>query len=361
MFVHNGFYHKMPGGTAGQALWRYQACLFMAVLPAGPRPEPFQKIHVRLKYSLEETEGIPVLHFKRKPLGQAVIVFLLTVAAFSGAGCQPDAVPQEPAQEPREAVIPAESLPFPGDEIAATWEVDGNRILVERVENLDHSFFLYDSDTQETTDIISVFENATYVSRNGESLLFTGRGGDDTGNFDFPYLLRYGLDTGEVQREQLFIPLERPVALGKLSWRQVLRRVEAGPEGVSMEFAPHEGEVLAGGHCRPVTTIRWHEDEGCLVLRFYNVVAELSRVNAASLGDSLQVRDVTGEAVVQDDAGLLGEGFPYGLLIQDPSLLEGIPVAEVRVAVDSGSAYSVSFPHLEPSPDSVIRYLLEVQ
>ena len=299
------------------------------------------------------------MSYPKRPLAPAVIAILLAVAAFPG--CQPGTAQLEPEQEPGEALVPGESLPFPGDEIAATWALGENLILVERVENLDRSFFLYDTDTKETIGIISFIENATYTGLDGDSLLFTGRGGDDTGNFDFPYLLRYRLDTGGVEREQVFIPLERPVALGKLSWKQVLRWVQAGPEGVSMEFVPHEGEVLAGGHCRPVTTIRWQEDEGYLVLRFYNVVPELSRTNAASLGNSLQVREVPAEAAIQDDASLLGEGFPYGLLISDPSLLEGMPVVEVRVAVDSASAYSLSFPHLEPSPDPVIRCLLEIQ
>jgi len=297
--------------------------------------------------------------YPKRSLAPAVIAILLAVAAFSG--CQPGAAQLEPEQEPGEALVPGESLPFPGDGIAATWALDENLILVERVENLDRSFFLYDTDTKEATGIISFIENATYTGLDGDSLLFTGRGGDDTGNFDFPYLLRYGLDTGRVEREQLFIPFERPVALGKLSWKQVLRSVQAGPEGISLEFVPHEGEVLAGGHCRPVTTIRWQEDEGYLVVRFYNVVAELSRTNAASLGDSLQVREVPAEAAIQDDASLLGEGFPYGLLVSDPSLLEGMPVVEVRVAADSASAYSLSFPQLEPSPDPVIRCLLEIQ
>ena len=247
-------------------------------------------------------------------------------------------------------------LPFPQEEVSRSWDVGDGTILIERAVNRDIWFYLSGWHKDDPICIIFPDESAIFLSREKESLFFLARGGYDTANYDFPYRLTFGLDTGNLEREAIYLPLTQAVAFGKGSWKQDLVGLEIDNYKVIFDFIPREGEVLAGGQNRPLTTVNYLEDFGELVLRFYNVQDKLS--NREGSQAQVSIMEQPGQELARLDSTLLGKGFPYGLFITDLSHVGDI-VTEVRLEVNEAEGYRVDTIPL-PSWESGIRYVLHL-
>jgi hypothetical protein len=273
--------------------------------------------------------------------------------------------------------IPDSAFPFPKEQAFQSWEIDDKYILIEQVDNRDHSFFLYTMSSGDMKCIVDYIENATYKGQKREHISFIARDGADTDNFDFPYRLNYNLATGELLKNKIFLPLEQPVAFGKYGWRQVLNKVQANGSEITFEFVPREDEVLAGGHNRPLTTIYTREESGELIIHFYSVEIgeELKKHFSGTSGFAISITPRVGERLpfiqfaveeisgVKPDKGevaILTEGFPYGLaLFLEERFVEDNSVL-VRIILDKAESYSVeTLLTRENDGKSIVKYVLK--
>ena len=252
-------------------------------------------------------------------------------------------------------------LPFPVEEVTQNWDVGEGVVLIERVVNRDRWFYLHGWRKDEALCIIFPEDSAVFLGREEDKLVFIGRGGYDTANYDFPYRLSFQLDTGSLAREEIYLPLTRSVAFGKIGWQQDLVGLEVGEKEVVFDFFPRQGEVLAGGQNYPLTTINYLEESGELVLRFFNVREMLRDWEGWEGGSRLPaagIRELPGREAGRLDSALLGKGFPYGLLIADSSLV-GDTATEIRLKTGEVQGYLVN---INSSPGELgIRYVLRLE
>ncbi len=158
--------------------------------------------------------------------------------------------------------------------------VGDNFILVEKGTSGEHDYYLDHPSFNGMKHIVSFIETAEFKEYKDGELWFTARGGDDTGNYQFPYLLAYNPNTKELRREDFFLPLneKEDIAFGKDGWKQTLNDIKIQDGAVVFEFKPAAGEVLAGGRRLPYTTVRYDEQSNNLEFSFLN----------AEVGDSLK-------------------------------------------------------------------------
>lgn len=158
--------------------------------------------------------------------------------------------------------------------------VGDNYTLVERGTSGDRDYYLNHPSFNKMKHIVSFIETAEFKEYKDGELWFTARGGDDTGNYQFPYLLAYNPNTEELRREEPFLPLneKEDIAFGKDGWKQTLNDIKIQDESVVFEFKPAAGEILAGGGRLPYTTVRYDERANELEFSFLN----------AEVGDSLK-------------------------------------------------------------------------
>lgn len=164
-------------------------------------------------------------------------------------------------------------LPFPGKQARDVRSIGDNFILVEKGTSGDHDFYLDHPSFNSMKHIVYFIETAQFKEYKDGELRFTARGGSDTGNYQFPYLLTYNPVTEELKREDLFLPLneQEDVTFGKDGWKQILSNIKIQDAAVVFEFKPAAGEVLAGGRRLPYTTVRYDEQSNDLVFSFLNV------------------------------------------------------------------------------------------
>ncbi len=253
-------------------------------------------------------------------------------------------------------------LPFPAEEAAQYWDLDEARTLIEWVDGGVRAYYLYDGAAGELNIIVGIAENALFECINGKNLLFIARGGDETGNFDFPYSLCYQLTTGEITREKLRLPINTPTAFGK-GTRQVLQDLYFEGPYVVFEFAPDPETIMAGGSSFPMTTIRQHGAADTLILRFYSVSAANipERVEPAAGNGPyglVSVRERPVNDFLEEDRLLLQSGFPYGLLLPQDRVFEGTGV-EVKIDLSGAGTYTIETVYAEKDGKSIIRYYLK--
>ncbi len=202
----------------------------------------------------------------------ALFLLLICFAFFSGCGGAPG---EKDMPGTGENKLPEfyHPLPFPGEQMRDIKSVGDNFVLIERVTSGDHDYYLDHPSFNDMKHIVYFIETAKFKEYKDGELRFTARGGSDTGNYQFPYLLTYNPGTEELRREDLFLPLneQEDVAFGKDGWKQILSNIEIQDASVVFEFKPAAGEVLAGGRRLPHTTVRYDEQSNDLIFSFLNV------------------------------------------------------------------------------------------
>jgi hypothetical protein len=165
------------------------------------------------------------------------------------------------------------TLPFPGEQVRDIKSVGDSFLLIERVTSNDHDYYLDHPSFNGMKHVVSFIETAKFKEYKDGEFVFTARGGSDTGNYQFPYLLTYNPSTEELRREDPFLPLndQEDIAFGKDGWRQILTNIEIQESAVVFSFKAAPGEVLAGGNRLPYTTVRYNQQSSDLVFSFLNV------------------------------------------------------------------------------------------
>ncbi|MDF9408348.1 MAG: hypothetical protein A4E52_01743 [Pelotomaculum sp. PtaB.Bin013] len=180
--------------------------------------------------------------------------------------------------------------------------------------------------------IIGFIETAEFKEYKEGELIFRARGGDDTGYFQFPYLLIYNPVKGELRNEELFLPLneQEQVSFGKRTWKQVITNFEIADPTIHFDFKPAPGEELAGGHPLPETTVRYNEEANEFVLSFFNVeFADTFKDNTHFESHGLKFAK---EFNFEQLPGRPGDG-------QNPSQP---PVVRVRISLEGNPQYNAA-------------------
>ncbi|MHB1041522.1 MAG: TolB family protein [Eubacteriales bacterium] len=164
-------------------------------------------------------------------------------------------------------------LPFSGEQVREIKSVGDNFILIERGTSSDHNYYLDHPSFKEIKNIVGFIETAKFQEYKDGELIFTARGGSDTGNFQFPYKLIYNPNTEELTREDLFLALneQEQISFGKQSWKQILTNFKIQDPFFAFDFRPAAGEFLAGGRRLPHTTVQYDKKSNDLVFSFLNV------------------------------------------------------------------------------------------
>ena len=231
-------------------------------------------------------------------------------------------------------------LPFSDDQIIDIKSVGDNFILIGRVTSGYHDYYLDHPSFIAIKHIdVSFIETAKFKEYKDAELIFTARGGSDTGNYEFPYLLYYNPNTEELRREDLFLALsqQEDIVFGKNGWKQILSNIEIQDTAAVFEFKPAAGEVLAGGRRLPCTTVRYDEQSNDLVFSFLNV----------ELADNLidkTIHESPGLKYVKEIRIEQLTGRP-GVNQNSPQL----PMVSARIALAGKPLYNAAASHTEGS------------
>ncbi|MDI6894524.1 MAG: hypothetical protein QME70_07945 [Bacillota bacterium] len=137
----------------------------------------------------------------------------------------------------------------PAWRITRVWELGNGRRLLEEKESPDSVvYWLWDPAGPALEAIVGNDDNARLRRVEDSRLVFSARGGGESGALEFPYEIIYDLETGKRHERSLYLPVYQEVVFGKHAWPQVLTRVVFEGDGVSFEFRPKPGTVLAGFH-----------------------------------------------------------------------------------------------------------------
>lgn len=241
-----------------------------------------------------------------------VVVLSLALAGCTGGGQDPPVTEtggKDDLAWLEELNIPKEQFNNQG-EIEQAWRVNEDLVLLQNVWGTDYDYYLFNRINSEVKWIVSYIENARLDEIANGKLYFLAKGGDDCGNFGFPYGLTYDLGTGELTRSDQY--LSRGVVFGGGSWELLLDNVEAGDNSIVLELKVAEGQMLAGSLRNPVTSVNY-TDHG-LSMRIYNVTSS-GDINVQIPKDSL-VQNIScqplGADVAVDNIDLFKESFPYG-------------------------------------------------
>jgi len=232
-------------------------------------------------------------------------------------------------------------LPFPGEQVRDVRSVGDNFILVEKGTSVDRDYYLDHPSFDGMKHIVSFIETAKFKEYKDKELIFTARGGSDTGNYEFPYLLIYHPDTEELRREELFLaPDEQEqVSFGKDGWKQILAGFEIEGPAVVFDFKPAAGEVLAGGRRLPRTTVQYDEKLNELVFNFFNVeLAGNLKENTIFKSPVLKyVKEVRFEQL----SGRPGDeqNLAQMPIVRVRIALEGKPLYNAKASYSGGTAY----------------------
>lgn len=232
-------------------------------------------------------------------------------------------------------------LPFPGEQVREIRPVGDNFILIERVMSSDHNYYLDHPSFNGIKHIVSFIETAEFKEYKDGELRFTARGGDDNGNFQFPYQSIYNPNTEELTRDDLFLTLneQEQISFGKNSWKRILSNFKVEDSSLAFDFKPKAGEVLAGGRSLPHTTVQYDERSNDLVFNFFNVeLADTLKENMLVKSPGLkQVKELRFEQL----SGWLGDNQsgPQMPIVRLRITLEGRPLYNVRSSHSEGTGY----------------------
>ena len=211
-------------------------------------------------------------------------------------------------------------------QIERVWRVDSDFLLLEYVRSMDYVYYLCDINLQEKNHIIGFIENARLEEIKGKKIVFIGKGGGDTGNYRFPYVLRYDISNDELSEEKLY--LQRDVVFGAFgAWEHILKDVKLDNEELSVQVEVAEDQVLAGGHKTPFTVVSTKDN--IISIRIYGIASSMMEEGLLQVDhkliEKIEWKKLSSEEPV-DNVALLKEDFPYGaglenMEIDEPSLL----------------------------------------
>lgn len=238
-------------------------------------------------------------------------------------------------------------------EIEQAWRVNEDLVLLQNVWGTDYDYYLFNRINSEVKLIVSYIENARLDEIANGKLYFLAKGGDDCGNYEFPYGLTYDLGTGELTRSDQY--LSRGVVFGGGSWELLLDNVEAGINSIVLELKVAEGQMLAGSLRNPVTSVNY-TDNG-LSMRIYNVTSGDINVQIpeGSFVQSISCQPL-GVGVAVDNIDMFKESFPYGGGLENNPDLR---VPSVRIDLKLlGSKPAYNIKTITDDQGTVLKYVI---
>lgn len=239
-------------------------------------------------------------------------------------------------------------------EIQTVWRVDDQHVLLEHVTGWDYEFHLCNHATGHIECIVSLFDNARLKSIEENEILFVGKGGDDTGNYSFPYLLRYDLEGVGLWREEKY--LARDVVFGKMgAWSHEFESVDSKDEMLLVDLQVSGDQMLAGGHSTPFTVVSVNGD--VVSLYMYDVTAV--GAGSAELDHPLVTKvkwETEAPDVLIDYEPLIAEDFPYGGRLTDFEPEK--PVTVIDIYTDKPCAFSIE---TTPADNLSFRYHIHLE
>ncbi len=225
-------------------------------------------------------------------------------------------------------------------EIKRLWRVGDNYILLENVWYRDYDYWLCNTYTGQKNWIVSFIENARVEKIDDNEIIFIAKGGGDTGDYDFPYLLRYNLEEKELSRTQMY--LQRDVAFGAVSsWSLLLEKVSLQGEDIILNLKVAPDQILAGGFKKPLTIVDYQRDS--ISMRIYGVTSK-KYDNQVIEPDHHLIKKVEWRALSPDEPvknpELLQMDFPYGAALENINFNR--PSIEVKIYTPEKVAYNVS-------------------
>lgn len=242
-------------------------------------------------------------------------------------------------------------------EVKKLWRVGEHRFLLEHVWNMDYSYFLCDAETGEKDLIVDFMENARFKEARNNELVFVAKGGGDCGDYSFPYLLRYDVESKKLYREELY--LTRSVAFGASgSWEHVFKGVSFKDGAVALELAVAPEQVLAGGHKRPFTVVDRRHDG--LTVRIYGVRCPKSSEGELKpdhpLIERISWRALPAQEPVANE-DLLKEDFPYGAALKSTAAIQG-PSLLVEIDTKGEPVYNID---TSSTPNHKLTYIVKIK
>jgi hypothetical protein len=286
-------------------------------------------------------------------VGKRFLALMVLVLITAGLGCATVSAPDGPngdqVRKIETSAVYDLNLPFPDGELYQAWAIGDRFLLLEQAQGLDNAFFLYDRSEKDAKCIIGFTENAGFEGVEEGKIIFTAKGDGDCGDYAFPYRLVYDPESGDAaQRQALFVPVGQGVAFGTAgAWRQELFQVETRHTELVFGFKPQKGQVLAGGHKRPLTTIDYDPAARELVLHFYNVEPSTEVIPGKTVPVSGHrfIAEYRIEAFPggcePENPSLLAQDLPYGLNITDTGALKVLPSIKVFLKLDGEPSYSI--------------------
>jgi len=225
-------------------------------------------------------------------------------------------------------------------EIKRLWKVGDNYILLENVWYRDYDYWLCNTYTGQKDWIVSFIENARVEKIEDNEIVFIAKGGGDTGDYDFSYLLRYNLEEKELSRTQMY--LQRDVAFGTPGpWSLLLEKVSLQGEDIILNLKVAPDQILAGGFKKPLTIVDYQRDS--ISMRIYGVTTK-KYDNQVIEPDHHLIKKVEWRALSPDEPvknpELLQMDFPYGAALENINFNR--PSIEVKIYATEKIAYNVS-------------------
>lgn len=224
-------------------------------------------------------------------------------------------------------------LPFPAGQTGGIRSIGDDYILIEKVYSVsEHDYYLDHPSFDKTRNIVGFIETAKFSEYKDGELIFTARGGSDTGNFQFPYRLIYNPGTEGLRSEDLFLPLneQEQVSFGKHSWKRILTNFQIEEPDINFDFKPAPGAVLAGGRSLPHTTVQYNEKLNELVFTFFNVeLADTFKENRLYQSPGLKYAKEFSFEQISDHLGGNQSG-PQAPMVRIRIALEGKPLYNAR-------------------------------
>ncbi|HQE25789.1 MAG TPA: copper amine oxidase N-terminal domain-containing protein [Candidatus Atribacteria bacterium] len=239
-------------------------------------------------------------------------------------------------------------------EIKRLWKVRDSYILLEDVWYMDYNYWLCNTQTGQKEWIVPFVENARMEKIEDNEIVFIAKGGADTGDYDFPYILRYNLEKKGLSRTQMY--LQRDVIFGTLgSWDLLLEEVYSEGEDIIINFkvAPHQ--ILAGGFKKPLTIVDYQRD--FISMRIYGVTPQ-SHHNQVLEPDHPLIKKVEWRVLSPDEpvknSALLQIDFPYGAALENVNLSR--PSLEVKIYIREAVAYNIN----SKTEDDRLTYIIKL-
>ncbi len=209
------------------------------------------------------------------------------------------------------------SMEYPNMSLSNKFYLE-DKILLEVTWARDFIYSIYDPKLDNIETIVGIIENARFQRQENSSLIFYAKGGDDTGNYQFPYIINYDLNSGNLKYKELYV--RRDAVFGApFSWKHELVDVNIDHKEILLKLVVPKGQILTGGHRIPFTITE--KNENTLSIRIFGVIFE-ENAWASFIQDEGIIERVDFKETSKpiENSELLRESYPFGAMMENVSI-----------------------------------------